>query len=206
MFVNGRPLPEVIRQRIVDMAHQGVRPCDISRQLRVSHGCVSKILGRWAASALLNFLLIGPIFDLWKCLLARDTLVFVSQPSQNLHLLHPTPLLSFPPVTTKRAASNRVLSAARSLRWPPQKSSTKSPTTKGRIPPCSPGRSETGCWRRECVTATRCPAWAPLTGDKLNYEWNPVRAASTPTGAQRHVDVWRQECIFLKQILSICWC
>jgi hypothetical protein len=46
MFVNGRPLPEVIRQRIVDMAHQGVRPCDISRQLRVSHGCVSKILGR----------------------------------------------------------------------------------------------------------------------------------------------------------------
>lgn len=47
MFVNGRPLPEVIRQRIVDMAHQGVRPCDISRQLRVSHGCVSKILGRW---------------------------------------------------------------------------------------------------------------------------------------------------------------
>ncbi|XP_028827736.1 paired box protein Pax-8 isoform X2 [Denticeps clupeoides] len=47
MFVNGRPLPEVIRQRIVDMAHQGVRPCDISRQLRVSHGCVSKILGRY---------------------------------------------------------------------------------------------------------------------------------------------------------------
>uniref|UniRef100_A0A8C9RSF0 Paired box protein Pax-8 n=1 Tax=Scleropages formosus TaxID=113540 RepID=A0A8C9RSF0_SCLFO len=47
MFVNGRPLPEAIRQRIVDMAHQGVRPCDISRQLRVSHGCVSKILGRY---------------------------------------------------------------------------------------------------------------------------------------------------------------
>ncbi|XP_022255995.1 paired box protein Pax-5-like [Limulus polyphemus] len=47
LFVNGRPLPDIVRQRIVEMAQQGVRPCDISRQLRVSHGCVSKILGRF---------------------------------------------------------------------------------------------------------------------------------------------------------------
>ncbi|CAF0752767.1 unnamed protein product [Brachionus calyciflorus] len=47
VFVNGRPLPNSIRMRIVEMANLGIRPCDISRQLRVSHGCVSKILARY---------------------------------------------------------------------------------------------------------------------------------------------------------------
>ena len=47
VFVNGRPLPNSIRLKIVEMANLGIRPCDISRQLRVSHGCVSKILARF---------------------------------------------------------------------------------------------------------------------------------------------------------------
>lgn len=35
LFVNGRPLPLDTRQQIVHLAVSGMRPCDISRSLKV---------------------------------------------------------------------------------------------------------------------------------------------------------------------------
>ena len=47
VFINGRPLPNQVRLKIIEMAAAGARPCVISRQLRVSHWCVSRILDRY---------------------------------------------------------------------------------------------------------------------------------------------------------------
>jgi transposase len=44
---NGRQLPDYIRHRIIQLAGCGVPSCEISNRLMVSHGTISKILGRF---------------------------------------------------------------------------------------------------------------------------------------------------------------
>ncbi|KAL9987081.1 hypothetical protein ACROYT_G001323 [Oculina patagonica] len=46
-YFNGKPLPKEIRHEILALALQGFRPCDISRRLRITHGCISKLLSKY---------------------------------------------------------------------------------------------------------------------------------------------------------------
>jgi len=48
-----------VRKQIVGLAQQGTRPCDISKQLKVSHGCVSKILTKFHSTGSIKPGLIG---------------------------------------------------------------------------------------------------------------------------------------------------
>lgn len=43
----GKPLPREVRMEIVKLAQMGVRPGDISQRLRVTHGCISKLLTKF---------------------------------------------------------------------------------------------------------------------------------------------------------------
>lgn len=46
-YVNGKPLPKEIRVRVLQLAQMGVRPCEISRKLKITHGCISKLLAKF---------------------------------------------------------------------------------------------------------------------------------------------------------------
>ncbi|CAF4186534.1 unnamed protein product, partial [Rotaria sordida] len=47
LFVNGSPLPDSSRTRIIELAHNGMHLCDISRCLQVSNSCVSEVLAHY---------------------------------------------------------------------------------------------------------------------------------------------------------------
>uniref|UniRef100_A0A0N5A991 Paired domain-containing protein n=1 Tax=Syphacia muris TaxID=451379 RepID=A0A0N5A991_9BILA len=73
VFINGRPLPQHIRLKIIEMAKNGIKPCHISRQLRVSHGCVSKILYKYAETGSISPGQIGGNSRSRKALLAVES-------------------------------------------------------------------------------------------------------------------------------------
>lgn len=66
--------------------------------------------------------------------------------------------------TMRQEASDQAWSEALSPKWPLPELCKPSWIWNTPTPPCSPGRSETGCCWMESVTRTVCPASAPSTG------------------------------------------
>lgn len=54
LYINGKPLPKEVREEIIDLARLGVRPCDISRRLKITHGCISKLLSKYQKTGSIN--------------------------------------------------------------------------------------------------------------------------------------------------------
>ena len=54
VYVNGKPLPREIRLQILQLFQMGVRPCEISQQLRVTHGCISKLLAKFTRTGTID--------------------------------------------------------------------------------------------------------------------------------------------------------
>ncbi|XP_031569062.1 paired box protein Pax-6-like [Actinia tenebrosa] len=46
-YRNGKPLSNEMRRKVIELSLSGIRPCEISRQLKITHGCISKLLSKF---------------------------------------------------------------------------------------------------------------------------------------------------------------
>jgi transposase len=46
-YRNGKPLSPDMRRQVIELSLSGVRPCEISRRLKITHGCISKLLSKF---------------------------------------------------------------------------------------------------------------------------------------------------------------
>nr|BAF56223.1 Pax-D2 [Anthopleura japonica] len=46
-YRNGKPLSHEMRRKVIELSLSGVRPCEISRKLKITHGCISKLLSKF---------------------------------------------------------------------------------------------------------------------------------------------------------------
>lgn len=110
-------------------------------------------------------------------LLMHDHVCIYSSVSSGEKLTSPDRFLHclFDSGTMKQGASDQEWLEALSPKWPLPELCKWSWVWNKPTPPCSPGRSETGCSWSECVNTTVCPASAPSTG-----RWSHVYTVRLP--------------------------